>query len=106
MTDQKFSPDESLQLIRSMIEKTKDDISGNSIYFLMWGWAVFLACIAQYILKVVFDSRYHYHVWWITLILFASTLLIERKGSRKKKVKTYLDESMGVLWMGMGISFF
>lgn len=68
MSESKFSPDESLQLIRSMIEKTKQGISDNSIYFLIWGWAAFLACLGQYFLMVVIKTPYHYHVWWITLL--------------------------------------
>jgi hypothetical protein len=37
MTEERFSPKESLQLIQSMIDKTKQDISHNSIiYYLVW----------------------------------------------------------------------
>ena len=78
--DQNFTPDESLQLIRSMIEKTKQGMYDNSIYFLLWGWGAFLACIVQYILKVLLHSPYHYHVWWIAFVCLAITFII---GSRK-----------------------
>ena len=51
MTEEKFSPQESLRLIQSMIDKTKQDISDNSIYFLVWGWITFVACAGQFVLK-------------------------------------------------------
>src|SRR5688572_21913104 len=34
MTDEKFSPEQSLQLIQTMISKTKQDMSDNGIHFL------------------------------------------------------------------------
>jgi hypothetical protein len=44
MAEEKFSPEQSLQLIQSMISKTKQDLSENGIYFLVWGWLTFIAC--------------------------------------------------------------
>ncbi|MEI9958066.1 MAG: hypothetical protein WDM90_17580 [Ferruginibacter sp.] len=49
MQEENFSPQESLQLIQSMIAKTKRDMSDNSIHFLLWGWVTFVACIGQFI---------------------------------------------------------
>ena len=50
MNEENFSPKDSLQVIHSMIEKTKQDISDNAIHFLVWGWITFLACVGQFIL--------------------------------------------------------
>ena len=52
MPEQNFSAEESLQLIQSMIIKAKQHVSGRAIYFLLWGWAAFAACIGQFLLKV------------------------------------------------------
>jgi hypothetical protein len=54
-TDEKeLSPQESLDLIKSMINKTKGAVADDSFHFLMWGWLVFSCCLASYILKVLF----------------------------------------------------
>jgi hypothetical protein len=37
---QNFSPEESLQLIQTMIDKTRQDISAQSPYILLWGWFI------------------------------------------------------------------
>jgi hypothetical protein len=43
-----FSPQESLLLIQSMINKAKSDLEENRFYFLLWGWMAFLAFLAQF----------------------------------------------------------
>lgn len=99
-----FSPKDSLHLIQSMIEKTKEDISENRIYFLLWGWVTFIGILTQFFLKVIIGYKHHYLVWLITFIPIIYTIIYSRK--RNKKVRTYIGESMSYLWMGVGISFF
>ncbi|HET9744459.1 MAG TPA: hypothetical protein VFP97_02035 [Chitinophagaceae bacterium] len=40
--NQKFSAEQSLQVIQSMILKAKEDVVKNSFYFLLWGWLVIM----------------------------------------------------------------
>ncbi|MBK8300130.1 MAG: hypothetical protein IPK90_06690 [Chitinophagaceae bacterium] len=68
MADENFSPEQSLQLIKSMISKTKQDMTDNSIYFLVWGWITFFACTAQFILKHIYGYEKHYLVWMVIII--------------------------------------
>lgn len=106
MSNETFSPQESLRLIQNMIEKTKQNISGQSHYFLLWGWGAFLAFTGQFILKVWVRYQHHYIVWWITFVcLFIMIILMKRERS-KQQVTTYAGESMGHLWTGLGIAFF
>ena len=74
MAEEKFSPEESIRLIQSMIHKTKQDISDKSIYFLVWGWITLIACTGQFILKHILHSENHYQVWWITLVGIAFSI--------------------------------
>ena len=60
-----LSPEESLQLIQTMISKTKDAVADNSFYFLFWGWLVFGCCMGSFILKVYFHSPYESYVWFL-----------------------------------------
>lgn len=101
-----FSPQESLMLIQSMIDKTKANISESRFHFLLWGWLAFSAIIAQYILLVVFDYPHHYLVWLITFVGIAASILYVKKNKRKRRVKTYIGDSMATLWTGLGVSFF
>lgn len=101
-----FSPQQSLQLIQSMIAKTKSHMGENRFYFLLWGWVVLLAILVQFVLKVVLHYRHHYLVWLVTIVAVFATIWHNRRQSSKSKVRTYVGESMNSLWMGIGISFF
>jgi hypothetical protein len=106
MTEENFSPEQSLRLIQSMISKTKQNMSDNSIYFLVWGWITFFACTAQFILKHIYQYEKHYMVWLITIIGILFSIYQGRKKNKGVKAKTYLDENMGYLWAGMAACFF
>ncbi|HMJ47717.1 MAG TPA: hypothetical protein VK498_10315 [Ferruginibacter sp.] len=106
MADQQFEPDESLKVIRSMIDKTREGISDRSKYFLVWGWGALIGSLSQFILKVVFDYPYHYRVWFITFICAFISILMGKHDRKKERVTTYVGESMGFLWRGLGICFF
>jgi hypothetical protein len=106
MTEENFSPQESIRLIQSMIDRTRENISGSSPYFLLWGWLTFIGCTGQFILKHVLHYEKHYQVWLITLVGVVCSIYFTVKLGKKKRVKTYVDESMGYLWTGMACSFF
>ena len=106
MSKEDFSPEQSLDLIRSMISRTRQDMSDNGIYFLVWGWITFIACVGQFILKNVFQYEHHYIVWSLVLVGIAFSIYQGMKDDKNQKAKTYVGESMKYLWIGMGISFF
>lgn len=106
MSEEKFSPEQSLRLIESMILKTRKNMSDNSIYFLVWGWLAFIACTLQFILKHVYAYEKHYLVWLLTLVGIGFSIYQGSKTKRTKKVTSYVDDSMRHLWGGMGIAFF
>jgi hypothetical protein len=106
MAEENFSPQESLQLIQSMIAKTRRDMSDNSIYFLLWGWVTFAACAGQFILKNVVHYEKHYLIWLLVIPATILSAYLGMKENKKKEASTYIGDSMKYLWMGMGISYF
>ncbi|MEO5564819.1 MAG: hypothetical protein ABIR18_15335 [Chitinophagaceae bacterium] len=106
MAEENFSPKESLKLIQSMIDKTKDDMSNNGIEFLVWGWLTFIACTGQFLLKHVFNNPRHYYVWWLTVVGIIFSIYHNSSESKRRKVKTYVSESIKYLWIGMGLAYF
>ena len=101
-----FSPQESLQLIRDMISKTRSNISDNSFYFLFWGWLAFGCILLQFFLKVVLHYAHHYIVWLLIIPAVIITIVHSARSQKRHQARTYIGESMGSLWMGVGISFF
>jgi len=106
MQHEDFSPHDSLKVIQSMLEKTREDFSRDDFYFLVWGWVTFIGCTGQFVLKNLLNSPKHPLVWWIVLPAVAFTIYHSIKEEKKSRVKTYISESMKYLWIGMGISYF
>lgn len=106
MAEEKFSPEQSLLLIQSMISKTKQNMSDNSIYFLIWGWLTFIAFIGQFILKHILQYEKHYMVWLVVIIGVIFSIYQGKKNEKKVRAKSWVDENMSHLWLGMGIGFF
>jgi hypothetical protein len=106
MAEDNFSPAESLQLIQSMIVKTRKNMVDNSGHFLLWGWISFVACTGQFILKNIVHYQKHYLVWLLIIPAIIFSVYWSITHDRKKVVTTYIDDSMKYLWMGMGISYF
>lgn len=106
MNEQSLTPQESLRLIQSMIDKTKKDISVKSHYFLLWGWLTFVCCIGQFILKHIIGYEKHYLVWLLILLGVAYSIIMGIRESKSAQVLTYVGESMRYLWTGMGIAYF
>lgn len=106
MTEENFSPQESLRLIQSMINKTKQDISDSSIHFLVWGWITFIACTGQFVLKHIFNYEKHYLVWLLSIIGIIFSNWYSFKEEKTRKIKTYVGDSIKHLWIGMAIAYF
>ena len=106
MEEKQLSPEQSLKLITEMISKTRQHLSDNSIYFLVWGWLTFIAFIAQFILKHIINYEKHYLVWLVVIIGIIFSVYQGRRQERKPYASTYIDDSMKFVWAGMAVSFF
>jgi hypothetical protein len=97
-----FSPEESLQIIQTMIGKAKDSVADKSFYFLLWGWLVFIGALLQYTLKVIVRSEVHYLAW---NIMFLGIIISIFHGVKEKdrKVKSYVDETLRNIWTCLGV---
>lgn len=103
--EENFLPQQSLALIHNMIAKAKNNLAENRVYFLFWGWLTFIAILAQFVLKVWLQYDRHYLVWLISVPAVIFTIIYSARHERKSGVKTFVSDSMGALWTGLGISF-
>jgi len=98
-----FSPEQSLELIQTMIDKAKNSVVDKSFYFLLWGWLVFIAALLQFVLKVIVQTPNHPIAWNLMFVGAVGSALYSRREKGKRRVKTYIDESMGYVWVAIGI---
>ena len=103
--DKELSPQESLELIHTMINKTKDSVADNSFYFLLWGWLVFFCCMIQFILNVFFQYPNGFFIWLLMPVGGIISGIYGTKQSKKQKVKSIIGESISYLWLSLFIGF-
>lgn len=102
-----LSPEESLRLIAETIEKTKSNVQSGSFYFLLWGWLVSLAGIAQFLLLEFTTIKAYFYVWPIMAFIgIVSCIVYGVKVERHKTVQTHLDSVFMNLWIVLGVAFF
>ena len=98
MNEEKFSPEQSLQVIQSMIEKAKNQYSENGHLYLLWGWVVLVCSIAQFVLLKIVEYEKHYLVWMVCWLAVIYQFFYLRKQQRQQRVKTYADRMIGFIW--------
>ena len=103
--EKELSPQENLQLIQTMINKTKDSVADDSFYFLLWGWLVFFCCITEFILKVYLQYPQHYFVWWLMPVGGVISGIYGSRQSKKQRVKSFVDEALSYLWIALAMAF-
>ncbi len=98
-----FSPQQSLQLIESMINRAKDKFAEDGSMYLIWGWAVFICSLAQFLLLHIFQYSYHYIVWLVTIPVFVYQYIYSNKKQKQQNVVTYTDRIIGFVWITFAI---
>jgi len=93
-----FSPEESLRVIQTMIDKTRTSVVDNSFYFLLWGWLVFSAALLQYVLYVFVRTDANGAAWTLMFVGFLVSI-IRRTKQKPRPVRTYIDEGLGNIWI-------
>jgi hypothetical protein len=101
---EEFSPEESLRVIQTMIDRTKHSVADKSFYFLLWGWLVFFGAMIQFTLKVIVQTPLHPTAWYIMFIGLIVSVFRGVRG-RGKKVKTYVDENLRNIWICLSVSW-
>jgi hypothetical protein len=106
MEDEKFSGEESLRLIQSMINRAQDKFAENGHLYLLWGWVVFICSLTQFGLQRIFNlgPDRTWYVWtttWVALIYQVSYI---RRKRRKMQVRTYTGDILAYVWLVFGIA--
>lgn len=97
---------EALQLIETVISKTKKDLTDNGIFYLIWGWAVFIAALSHLALEVMpiayIPSPFVWPIFMSTAGIISA--IIAKKQMAKQQVKSYAEEFIKTMWFAFGIS--
>lgn len=103
MEEKAINPLESLDIIQNMITKTQRQYSDDSFYYIMWGWLVFAASMAHFLL-IQLNVEQAPVVWLLMPIGGIVSMIYGAKQNKKEKIKTHVNTFMGYLWGAMVIS--
>jgi len=102
----KFSAEQSLQVIHSMIQKAKQEVANNSFYLLLWGWLIFIAALLNFGLMKFSRFEQPYLVWNLMWIGAIASIIKGIKESKKIAVKTFVGETMKYFGISQGLLYF
>lgn len=95
---------QNLELIQRMINTAQRRFADNSNFYLLWGFAISIACIVQYAL-IKLNSSYNGVVWLVVIPLaVALQVLFILKKIKTERVRTHIESLMGKMWIAVGIT--
>lgn len=105
MEDRKLTEKESLEVITSMIARTKARYLGSGNILLMWGYLAVFSSILVWILLAATQQNVWNWLWFaIPVIGMPLTSIMERREKRTDCAVTYSDKITSHLWSIFGVS--
>lgn len=105
-TDEKvLKPEESLQIIEKMIQRTKSNLHDSSFYFLLWGWIVLIGIIGHTYLAHFTNFSKPYLVWLIIILGLIINIIYGMRQGKKKRISTHVDKINFMIWMAYLVSY-
>ncbi len=101
-----MSPQESMALINSMINRARRRYKDNSFFFLLWGWIVLVASGSHFYFLEFTDYPYPYIGWSLNIIGAIASVIRSIKDAKKAVVSSYADRIYGYLWLALGLAMF
>lgn len=101
-----LNPQQSLDLITSMINQAKGNVKKSSFYFLLWGWTIVVANLGVYVMLKFTDVKNPYIMFAITIPMAIVTIIYSIRHERSVNVTTHLDQIHKWVWIGFGINCF
>ncbi|MCX8081121.1 MAG: hypothetical protein N3F09_07800 [Bacteroidia bacterium] len=96
-----LSPQESLQIIEQTIQRARNRFADISVYFILWGWLVFLACMLNYAFIALGLNDIAHSVWWLMpLGGILSGIIGYKQGNKSAEAKSYIDNYVIGIWVG------
>lgn len=103
-TTENFLPEQSFQIINSMIKTAQNKLAEDGFLIIFWGWLVFACALINYL---AFKMGYMQagFIWVIFMPLGGIfSAIYGSKQNKKEKVKTYVNDYLNYVWKAFGIA--
>jgi hypothetical protein len=97
-----LTPEESLSMITDMISLAKKSILDKGFHYLLWGWLVFAASIADFVM-IQMGVLHHYYGWFI-MPFIGMPIAFWYNMKHYSKSKSHLGIIITYLWLGFLIT--
>jgi len=104
--EEKLDQQDSLRIIESMINRAKNHFSEDGHLYLLWGWLILFCSLGEFVLLHIFHAPWHSMVWLLTWVAVIYQVIYIRRKVRHRKVKTYADEVIGMVWLAFVVCIF
>ena len=105
MEDKKLTEKESLELITSMIQRTRERYVGDGDILLMWGYLTVAVTALVWILLATTGNPIYNLCWFlIPLVGYIVKSLMVKNQQAKSGVKSYSDRIVTQIWTVVGVS--
>jgi len=110
--EKNLTPEESLQIIQKSIFHSRKNLREGSFYYLLWGWALMLAGLANYFLISHYIRLEHYDsimpmslLAWGVFVVAAMIIqfAVIARSSEGERVITHLDRYIKIIWIAAGL---
>ena len=101
-----FNEKQSLELIAGMINKAKNNFSESGTLYLVWGIAVLICSLSQFVLGNLLGYKNAHYVWFFTWAVYIYQAIFLFRKKKNLTVKTYTDEIIGYVWICFIIMLF
>lgn len=105
MEQENFSPQESLKLIDTMINKAKNSYHDTGIGPILWGSVITICSLVTYC-RIQFGFTLPFDIWLLTIVAIIPQIFIAIKEARLNKAKHYNDKVFDYVWISFGITIF
>ena len=99
-----FDEQQSIQVIREMIQVSQRKLKNDRILFILWGWVMFYGYISSYVLRKTVTTflvqkifGYTGNVIGFLAIVFSIYYILKER----KKVQTYIGISLRYIWFSL-----
>jgi len=103
-TSDSMNEAQSLLVIKEMIEVSRKKLKRDGILFIVWGWALFFVSLSGYIGRsfvLTFTLENILKIFEIVPPLLAVTFTIYYIIKQRKKVQTYIGNSLRYVWISL-----
>ena len=96
-----MDPKQSVEIITEMINNTRENVKDSSVFFIFWGWLVFISAGGHYTLMVFTDYEMPWIFWPILMPLGGVVSgIIGSRMEKKQGYSTHYDRALVYVWGG------